>query len=130
MNSRVSFTELKRAAVDQSRRKLLRIELMIREFSLHAAELEEVIAAEEARVGIVDPKHFAYPCYAKATGQRRDNLRSTIEDLKRQLHQVRTDHHDALADLTKIEAFGEGERTFGTPHDQVGSGYERVLSLA
>jgi flagellar FliJ protein len=130
MNSRVSFTELKRAAVEQSRRKLSRIELMMHEFSLHAAELEEVIAAEEVRVGIFDPKHFAYPCYAKAAGQRRDNLRSTIEDLKQQLPRIRADHDDALADLAKIAAFGEGDRTFDIPRDQVGSGYERLLSPA
>jgi hypothetical protein len=85
MNSPVSFTEPQRAAVEQSRRNLLRVELMIHDLSLHAAELEEVIAAEEARVGVFDPKHFAYPCYAKAAAQRRDNLRSTIEDLKKQI---------------------------------------------
>src|ERR1700730_976450 len=65
-----SFADLKRAAVEQSRRKLSRIELMIHEFSLYAAELDGVVASEEARVGIFDPKHFAYPCYAKAVAQR------------------------------------------------------------
>jgi flagellar FliJ protein len=129
MNSPVSFADLKRAAVEQSRRKLSQIELLIHQFSLHAAELEGVIAAEEARVGIFDPKHFAYPCYAKAAGQRRDNLRSSIEDLKQQLPQMRVDHNDALAELTKIEVFGEGERTFDVPCDQAGSGHERVLSI-
>jgi hypothetical protein len=91
MNSRASVRELKRAAAEQSRRHVLRIETMIKESSLHAAELEEVIAAEEARAGISDPKHFAYPCYAKATAQRLGNLRSTIDELKKRLPQFRAD---------------------------------------
>jgi hypothetical protein len=52
--------------VEQSRRKLSRIELMIRELSLRAAALDKEIAAEEAKNGITDPKHFAYSSYAKA----------------------------------------------------------------
>jgi flagellar FliJ protein len=124
MNSRVSFANLKRVAVEQSRRKLSRIELMIHNFSVHAAELDEMVASEEARIGIFDPKHFAYPCYAKAAAQRRDNLRSSIEDLKQQLHQALDDHHVAVAELAKIEAFAECERAFEATRDQVGSGQQ------
>jgi hypothetical protein len=98
MNSRASVTALERAAVEQSRRNLLRIELMIKESSLRAAELEEIIATEEARAGISDPKHFAYPCYAKATAQRLGNLRSTIDALKKQLPEFRADHQVAFPD--------------------------------
>lgn len=125
-----SFINLKRSAVEQSRRKLSQIELVIHEFSEHAAELDEVVDTEEARVGIFDPKHFAYPCYAKAVAQRRDNLRISIEDLKQQLQKARTDHEDALAELMKIEAFGECERTFDAPHNKVVNGYESVPSPA
>ncbi len=49
-----SFINIKRAAVEQSRRKLLQIELMIHQLSMHAAELDGVVGAEEARVGIFD----------------------------------------------------------------------------
>jgi hypothetical protein len=77
---------------------------------MHAAELHGVVGAEEARVGIFDPEHFAYPCYARVAAQRRDNLRCLIEDLEQQLHQALADHHDAVAELTKIEAFAECKR--------------------
>src|SRR6185369_8331451 len=102
-----SFINIKRAAVEQTRRKLSQIESLIHQFSLHAAELHGVVEAEEARVGIFDPKHLANPCYARAAGQRRDNLRSSIEDLRQQLRQLRIDHHYAVAELTKIEGFVE-----------------------
>jgi flagellar FliJ protein len=125
-----SFINIKRAALEQSRRKLSQIELLLHQLSMHAAELEEVIAAEEVRVGIFDPEHFAYPCCAKAAGQRRDNLRSTIEDLKQQLHHALADHHHAVAELTKIEAFAESERELDVPREPVGTGHESAPSPA
>ena len=90
---------------------------MIREFSKDSAELDREIAAEEARAGISDPKHFAYPTYAKAATQRRDNLRRSVEDLKLQLEDARTEHEDALADLRKVEALDERERAVEAPRE-------------
>jgi flagellar FliJ protein len=82
METQQFSTTVNRFVVDQNRRKLSRIELMIRELSLAVAKLDKEIAAEEAKIGINDPKHFAYSCYAKAAAQRRDNLLRTIDDLK------------------------------------------------
>jgi flagellar protein FliJ len=65
------------------RHKLSRIVLMIEELSLGMAILNGEIAAREKKSGISDPKHFAYPSYAKAAAHRRDNLLRTIEELKR-----------------------------------------------
>jgi flagellar protein FliJ len=70
--------------------------LTIHEFSVVAAELGQEIAAAEARAGIFDLNHFAYPCYAKAAAQRRDNLRRSVEDLKLRLKKERGDDQDAL----------------------------------
>jgi hypothetical protein len=58
-----------------------RIRLMIRELSLNAASLANDIEAalQWARV---QPRDYAYPSYAKATAQRRDNLLRTVENLK------------------------------------------------
>ena len=88
MKTRGSLIRLKRFAAEEKRRNLSRIEVMIREFSKDSAELDREIAAEEARAGINDPKHFAYPTYAKAAAQRRDNLRRSVEDLKHQLDEL------------------------------------------
>jgi flagellar FliJ protein len=110
MKTRGSLIRLKRFAAEEKRRNLARIEVMIREFSKDSVDLDREIAAEEARAGINDPKHFAYPTYAKAAAQRRDNLRRSVEDLKQQLEDARAEHEDALADLRKAEALDERER--------------------
>jgi flagellar FliJ protein len=117
MKTRGSLIRLKRFAADEKRRNLARIEVMIREFSKDSAELDREIAAEETRAGISDPKHFAYPTYAKAAAQRRDNLRRSVEDLKQQLEDARTEHEDALADLRKAEALDERERASDSSRD-------------
>jgi flagellar protein FliJ len=64
------------------RHKLSKILVMIKELSFGVAILDGEITASEKKSGIVDPKHFAYPYYAKAAAHRRDNLLRTIKDLK------------------------------------------------
>lgn len=104
MSSHASFTSFSLA--EENFCKLSRIESAIREFSQVAAELNEQIRTEEARVGIFDPKHFAYPCYAKASAQRRDNLLRSIEKLNLQLETQRNRH----AEAPTAQALGEGEQ--------------------
>ncbi|MBV9112506.1 MAG: flagellar export protein FliJ [Hyphomicrobiales bacterium] len=123
MKTRGSLIRLKRFAADEKSRNLTRIETMIREFSKDSAELDREIAAEEARAGITDPKHFAYPTYAKAATQRRDNLRRSVEDLRLQLEEARAEYEDALADLKKMEALDERERTLETPRGETSNGF-------
>ena len=74
MKSRDTLLRLKRFQVDEKRRKLSQIETMVAEFERMATELDREIASEEARAGIADRTHFAYPTYARAALQRRDNL--------------------------------------------------------
>ena len=64
------------------RRNLACIERLIGDLSMEVQELEQEIAVEETRVGISDPRHFAYPSYAKAAMARRDNLLRTVEELR------------------------------------------------
>jgi flagellar protein FliJ len=59
-----------------------------------ANALEGDIQAERDRTGIHDPAHFAYSTSAKALIQRRENLKRSIDELKRQLgDSVRTTPH-------------------------------------
>jgi hypothetical protein len=84
-----------------------------------SAELDLEIATEEARTGISDPTHFAYPTYAKTAMQRRDNLRRSVESLERQLEEARSEREAALADLRKIETINECEIPLDTPSDEI-----------
>src|SRR3990172_11991242 len=85
MKSRDTLIRLKKFQVDEKRRKVMQIESMIAEFERMATDLEREIKIEQDRAGIHDPGHFAYPTYAKAAIQRRENLTRSADELKVQL---------------------------------------------
>ncbi|HVL70609.1 MAG TPA: flagellar export protein FliJ [Beijerinckiaceae bacterium] len=111
MKSRETLIRLKRFQVDEKRRRVLQIEAMIAEFGRMAADLDREIAAEEHRAGISDPAHFAYPTYAKAAMQRRDNLRRSAEELQAQLDSAKGDLALAFEELKKVEILEDRERS-------------------
>jgi hypothetical protein len=94
MKSRDSMLRLKHFQVEDKTRQLTQIDLMIGEFSKMAEDLDNQIRIEEQKAGITDPSHFAYPTFAKAARQRRDNLGGSIRDLK----EKRVAAVEALAD--------------------------------
>ncbi len=104
MKSRDSGLRAKRFEVAEKARKAEDLEAMIRDFEGMAADLARQIAAEEDRTGIKDPAHFAYSTFAKAVVQRRDNLVTSVEDLRAKLDLARQDHDAALEELRRIEA--------------------------
>lgn len=110
MKSRETLIRLKRFQLDEKRRKVAQIEMMMADFERMAAELDREIAAEEQKAGISDPAHFAYPTYAKAAAQRRDNLRSSAEDLKVQLDDAQAQLAEAFEELKKVEVLDDRER--------------------
>jgi hypothetical protein len=81
MKSRENLLRLRHFQVEDRTRQLTQIELMIVELSRMADELDRQIGLEEERSGITDISHFAYPTFAKAARQRRDNLAVSIRDL-------------------------------------------------
>jgi flagellar protein FliJ len=111
MKSRETLIRLKRFQVDEKRRRVLQIEAMIADFGRMAGDLDREIAAEEHRAGISDPAHFAYPTYAKAAMQRRDNLRRSAEELQSQLEAAKGDLAVAFEELKKVEILEDRERS-------------------
>ncbi|TCT00526.1 flagellar export protein FliJ [Aquabacter spiritensis] len=110
MKSREPLIRAKRFQTEDARRRLAQIDGMIAEFDRMSNELERDIATEEARSGIADPKHFAYPPLAAAARQRRDNLARSIQDLRGQRDEARDAVSEAEAQLQLAEAAGERER--------------------
>ncbi|MBS7705227.1 flagellar export protein FliJ [Chelatococcus asaccharovorans] len=110
MKPRESLVRLKRFQVDEKRRRVTQIEMMIAEFTRVASDLDREIASEENRAGITDQSHFAYPTYAKAAAQRRDNLRRSADELLEQLSEAKSDMDAAAADLTKAEQLEDREQ--------------------
>jgi flagellar export protein FliJ len=103
MKSRENLVRLKRFQVNEKRRQIMQLDMMIAEFERMANELEVQIAAEEKKSGITDINHFAYPTFAKAARQRRDNLRNSQSDLLQQKSLAETILAEAEAELSKAE---------------------------
>jgi flagellar FliJ protein len=107
MKSRDALIRLKRFEVEERRRKVAEIESMIGEFAQMAADLDRQIAIEQERAGITDVNHYAYPTFAKAAVQRRDNLTASASDLQAKLAAAREQVEAAIEDLKKIEQLEE-----------------------
>ncbi len=104
MKARENLVRLKRFQVNEKRKQLTQLDMMIADFERMAGELELQIAAEEKKAGITDINHFAYPTFAKAARQRRDNLLGSQEELKQQRESAQALLDAAEAELAKAEA--------------------------
>jgi flagellar FliJ protein len=113
MKSRETLIRLKRFQVDEKRRQVAQIEAMVAEFERMANDLEREISVEQDRAGIDDPGHFAYPTYAKAAIQRRDNLKRSAQELQGQLEEARAQLADAFEELKKVEILEERDAVRG-----------------
>ena len=107
MKSRDALIRLKRFEVEERRRKVAEIESMIGEFGQMAADLDRQIAIEQERAGITDVNHYAYPTFAKAAVQRRNNLTASASDPQAKLEAAREQVEVAIEDLKKIELLEE-----------------------
>ena len=110
MKSRETLIRLKKFQVDDKRRRVAQIEGMIAEFERIATELEREIRVEQERAGIHDPAHFAYPTYAKAAIQRRENLKRSADELKAQLDDAKATLGEAFEELKKVELLDERDQ--------------------
>lgn len=107
MKSREGLIRSKRFKVEDKRRQVAQIESMVAEFERMAQELDNQVAAEQERSGIHDSQHFAYPTFAKAAIQRRDNLIASINELREQLLVAESECAEAIEELAKYEALAE-----------------------
>ena len=107
MKSRDALIRLKRFDVLHKRRKVADIEAMIGDFNHMAVDLDRQIAIEQERSGVSDVNHYAYPTFAKAAIQRRNNLAASAADLAAKLAAARSDFDGACEELKKIELLEE-----------------------
>jgi len=60
-----SLIRLKKFQVDEKRRQVSQIEMMVNDFERMASELDQQIEIEHTKTGISDVAHFAYSTFAK-----------------------------------------------------------------
>ncbi len=107
MKSRDALSRLKRFDVEEKQRKVSEIEAMIGDFNQMATDLDRQIAIEQERAGVTDTNHYAYPTFAKAAIQRRDNLLASAADLEVKLASARETQAEAFDELKRIELLEE-----------------------
>jgi flagellar protein FliJ len=110
MKSRETLIRLKKFQVDERRRRVAQIEGMIVEFERICGDLEREIKGEQDRAGIHDPAHFAYPTYAKAAIQRRENLKRSTDELRVQLEDAKASLGEAFEEMKKVELLDERDQ--------------------
>lgn len=104
MKPRENLLRLKHFQVEDKTRQLTQIDLMIGELARMAEELDNQIRLEEEKSGITDANHFAYPTFAKAARQRRDNLQVSIRDLNERRQAAQEALVEAEEELRKAQA--------------------------
>ena len=103
---------VKKFQVDDKRRKVAQFQLMIEELERLEADLQREVSLEETRAQIKDPTNFAYPLFAKAATQRRENVRRSREQLEDKLKETEQGLADSLEELRLIEQLYEHRETF------------------
>ena len=107
MRSRDTLVRLHRFRVDEKRRQVSDIEMMMADFRRKQDDLDQQIAYEEQKTGVSDPAHFNYSMTAKSIRKRRENLLATVADLQDQLDQARERLEEDEAELRKVELLAE-----------------------
>jgi len=106
MKSRDNVMRLKRFQVEEKTRQLTQIDMMVAELERMRGDLEAQIRIEEEKSGISDPEHFAYPTFAKAVRQRKENLDVSIRELQEKRINAEAAVEEADEELKKAQKLG------------------------
>ncbi|MEQ8267370.1 MAG: flagellar export protein FliJ [Parvibaculum sp.] len=110
MRNRESLIRLHKFQVDEKRRKVAELELMLAEFRQRERDLEAQVEAEQRKAGISDVAHFAYPMFAKSVIRRRENILESIDGIERQLEAAKDELAGAFRELKKYEILESGRK--------------------
>ncbi len=88
--------------LEETRRQVGDIELMIADFRRKRQELETAVRYEEEQAGISDLGDVRYPLAAKEMRKRHENLGRSIHDLEKQLEVAVKRVQEAQAELDKL----------------------------
>jgi flagellar protein FliJ len=99
-----SAVQNQRFEYDEKRQQVNDLEMMIADFRRMANDLDQQIKIEQQNSGISDVNHFAYPTFARAAMNRRDNLKASIVDLEARLERARQEALEAFETLKTAES--------------------------
>ncbi len=116
MKTNTHFLQTYRFEVEKRQRKVESLEAMISDFRQMVSNLDHQILAEQEKAGISDVNHFAYPTFAKAAIERRDNLITSVEDLESRLEMARVETQQAMDEMSKAEQVKMRDSKAPKPH--------------
>jgi flagellar protein FliJ len=109
MRSRESLLRLNRFRVEDCRRQVADMDLMIQDLMRKHDDLDAHVKFEEQRTGVTDPSNVNYSMAAKSVRGRRDNILKTVGELRDQHEAMIERLKDAEGDLRKVELLVEKE---------------------
>jgi flagellar FliJ protein len=115
MRSRESLLRLNRFRVEDCRRQVADMDLMIQDLMRKHDDLDNHVKFEEQRTGVTDPNNVNYSMAAKSVRSRRDNILKTVGELRDQHEAMIERLKEAEADLRKIEMLVEKETPVAKP---------------
>ena len=121
MRSRESLLRLNRFRVEDCRRQVSDMDLMISDLMRKHDDLDNHVKFEEQRTGVSDPSNVNYSMAAKSVRGRRDNILSTVAELRDQHELMIERMKEAEADLRKVEMLVEKEKPTAIPIPGIGT---------
>jgi len=109
MRSRESLLRLNRFRVEDCRRQVADMDLMIQDLMRKHDDLDNHVKFEEQRTGVTDPNNVSYSMAAKSVRGRRDNILKSVGELRDQHESMNERLKDAESDLRKVELLVEKE---------------------
>jgi flagellar protein FliJ len=109
MRSRESLLRLNRFRVEDCRRQVADMDLMIQDLMRKHDDLDNHVKFEETRTGVSDINNVNYSMAAKSVSGRRDNILKTVGELKDQHEAMVERLKEAEGDLRKVEMLLEKE---------------------
>ena len=82
MSDAGQLVHMEQFEVSQKERRIVLLQTMIRDFENMIVDLDGQIATEEDRTRVKDPGHPAYSTLAVAAAKRRQNLLSSLSQVK------------------------------------------------
>ncbi|MGB7206400.1 MAG: flagellar export protein FliJ [Anderseniella sp.] len=130
MRSKETLLRLHRFHVEEKRRQVSDIEMMMTDFRRKQDDLDQQIAYEEHKTGVSDPSHFNYSMTAKSIRKRRENLLATVSDLQSQLDRANAALSEEESELRKVELLAEKDASHRHDIKLIGRPAEQVMARA
>ena len=104
MRSRESLLRLNKFRVEDARRQVADMDMMIQDLMRKHDDLDAHVKFEENRTGVTDPNNVNYSMAAKSVRGRRDNILKTVGELRDQQEASIEKLKEAEADLNKYQS--------------------------